>query len=435
MKLFSRYKQQLSVAEDFRSIFIVNPSRDGLLDGVRAMAIMLVILLHCTVGITKLLTEEQIHHYISQLPAWLNIAWQARGSDIIFILCGYLVTQALIKEYKIKHSLDIKRFYIKRLYRIYPLFLAALMLYLLIDADRYHYIISNLLFISNLVPDQKNIIPIGWSLNVQMQFYALLPFLLLFTLWCQQYLHPIIQILILIAAVAVICAVRFYVVTNNDELLNTPFYEFFDKESSYASNYGNLLYYNLYTRLGPFLLGATIAYLIGFHQQRLILHLTSNPLLASLYFLAGCAIVYCAILPAIHNKSDTFYQPFNPLHNLIYLTFNKYLFCLGTSIILATLLVPTGITKPFANFLSIKLWQPLSKLIYPIYLFHFPFIVLAAACVFQTTDKTSITTATAGQLLLIFAITTLLTMAFSVIPYVFIERPFIRLSQNHTKSL
>src|SRR4051794_12340346 len=49
------------------------------------------------------------------------------GVDLFFILCGFLVSGLLFSEFHRERSMDVKRFYIRRGFKIYPSFYVFLL--------------------------------------------------------------------------------------------------------------------------------------------------------------------------------------------------------------------------------------------------------------------------------------------------------------------
>jgi peptidoglycan/LPS O-acetylase OafA/YrhL len=92
-------------------IFNYKSDRLNGLDHLRAIAILLVMIFHFGRGV----------------PSWLEpiqqIGWT--GVDLFFVLSGYLIGFQLLKEYKNTGDLNFKRFYIKRFFRILPVYVAV----------------------------------------------------------------------------------------------------------------------------------------------------------------------------------------------------------------------------------------------------------------------------------------------------------------------
>lgn len=139
------------------------------LDFLRFVAVMLVLGRHMfpCVGET------------SPAAAWLSRLWQQGGwigVDMFFVLSGFLVSGLLFREYEKYQSLDIKRFLIRRGFKIYPAFwglLAATLAFTWFKGPTGHgdNAWSELLFIQNYVPGMWNH---TWSLAVEEHFYLLL---------------------------------------------------------------------------------------------------------------------------------------------------------------------------------------------------------------------------------------------------------------------
>lgn len=144
------------------------------LDGLRALAVLTVILshsgLHDTVG------------------GWM-------GVDVFFVLSGYLITTILLREYQRNSTLRLGRFYLKRFLRLYP----ALLLLYVVGFAFYRYLGNRGTFRGYLTTVElgatyvQNLAlgltgqPYGqlghtWSLATEEQFYLVWAPLLLLTL-------------------------------------------------------------------------------------------------------------------------------------------------------------------------------------------------------------------------------------------------------------
>jgi peptidoglycan/LPS O-acetylase OafA/YrhL len=141
------------------------------LDGIRAIAAMLVILLHAyTPGL---------------FGAYL-------GVDLFFVLSGFLITSLLLKEQVATGSIHLGRFYWRRVKRLMPPLICVLVLYLLIapvawPAYSHHerdvlIAFAYLSDLGSLLPGLPKMLRHTWSLAVEQHYYLIWPVLLLFVL-------------------------------------------------------------------------------------------------------------------------------------------------------------------------------------------------------------------------------------------------------------
>ncbi|QFS83750.1 O-acetyltransferase OatA [Roseivivax sp. THAF40] len=144
----------------------------GALDGVRALAIAMVLYHHSPVGAA--LTDGPV-----------IAARGFLGVDLFFVLSGYLITTLLLRERDRSGSISLRGFYWRRALRILPLYLVVVTAvggyYVLIQGDAeaaeiwpFYY-----LFLANfLTTDIPNLAPM-WSLSVEEQYYLLWPVILI----------------------------------------------------------------------------------------------------------------------------------------------------------------------------------------------------------------------------------------------------------------
>jgi peptidoglycan/LPS O-acetylase OafA/YrhL len=146
---------------EVRSICIADSSKPGTrlarLDGIRAVAVLLVIVYH--------------HAFITKF-GWI-------GVDLFFVLSGFLITTILIRSVGEQHYW--RTFYIKRAVRILPP-LAILFVAVLLLGHHQSLIgfIGYLIFLGNFVAVSHHsialLLPL-WSLAIEEQFYIVWPFL------------------------------------------------------------------------------------------------------------------------------------------------------------------------------------------------------------------------------------------------------------------
>jgi peptidoglycan/LPS O-acetylase OafA/YrhL len=142
-----------------------NSGRLPSLDGLRALSIGLVLFAH------SYPPEEfqKIAFYCGTL-----------GVRIFFVISGFIITWLLLQEEKNSGTISLRRFYTRRILRIFPAYYAYLAVVMLLDhagiinGGRNIQKLLNILFLANYGPCEG---PTGvlWSLGVEEQFYLLWP--------------------------------------------------------------------------------------------------------------------------------------------------------------------------------------------------------------------------------------------------------------------
>lgn len=149
-----------------------NPS----LDGLRGLAVLLVVVAHTLPGVQGF----------------------TLGVDIFFVLSGFLITRVVIDELARSGHASLTRFYIRRVFRLFPalfVFLGAVLIWTQVLAPSsgiamvHGTVLSGLLYVENW-----HVIVVGqvgsavfprdpaahtWSLSVEEQFYLVWPLLLI----------------------------------------------------------------------------------------------------------------------------------------------------------------------------------------------------------------------------------------------------------------
>lgn len=142
------------------------------LDHLRAVAIILVLL---------------FHYRAFKHPLWIEtigkFGWT--GVDLFFVLSGFLISGQLFKEMKNEGTIHLRRFYIKRFFRIVPPYFFTLFLYFTLPFFREREALPPLWkFITFTQNYGLNVIDLGtfshaWSLCIEEQFYLILPLILI----------------------------------------------------------------------------------------------------------------------------------------------------------------------------------------------------------------------------------------------------------------
>lgn len=154
----------------------------GALDGVRGIAILLVLAYHFSWGG---ISNFGFHHRMLTI---MTFGWS--GVDLFFVLSGFLITGIL---YDSRHSDQyLRNFYARRILRIFPLYFGALLSVALLNVLWWqpewgswgtHSPLWLILFLTNFViaADGWSAVGFGlahfWSLAVEEHFYLVWPFL------------------------------------------------------------------------------------------------------------------------------------------------------------------------------------------------------------------------------------------------------------------
>lgn len=175
------------------------------LDGVRAIAVLAVVLHHYSSPFSKVLLNQGAAWSIYSAIA--NLGWV--GVDIFFVISGYLITKMLINR-PIQRLSDYKAFVIKRAWRLLPAYVFCLLVFttiavLLVPTSK---VLNNSLHLwtmtSNiqsafihrtaLMDAHFNLVHF-WSLALEWHFYLLLPILI----YCLKSIRLIAILLIALA--------------------------------------------------------------------------------------------------------------------------------------------------------------------------------------------------------------------------------------------
>lgn len=132
------------------------------IDGLRALAILIVVAGH----------------------AGLSIVAAGTGVTIFFVISGYVITASLVKEYKQSNKFSIKKFYLRRIYKIIPPLISIIIIPSVLLFDKLDLnlgkMLSQTFFLwnwSQIFVGDKGIIPgsgVVWSLSVEEQFYIII---------------------------------------------------------------------------------------------------------------------------------------------------------------------------------------------------------------------------------------------------------------------
>ncbi|WP_354431829.1 acyltransferase [Mucilaginibacter sp. UYP27] len=168
-------------------------TRNQALDGLRGVAILLVLLPHFG-----------INYYLRQVG--LNMESNI-GVQLFFVLSGFLITTLLVSEKLTTGSVNIKYFYVRRCLRILPVaYLYLLVLIILnyiftLNIPAFDFLQSFIFYKNSPLPSSYYTAQY-WSLAVEVQFYLVFPALL--ALNPTRYFWFILSIVIVVPLFAIV---------------------------------------------------------------------------------------------------------------------------------------------------------------------------------------------------------------------------------------
>lgn len=356
------------------------------LSGLRFIAAFLIIIYHL----------ELVRYNLYYDDCW-NIPFinnASLGVTFFFVLSGFLITYLLLFEKKKTKEINIKRFYVRRILRIWPLYYIIIILacFILNDIDFFNIYNKNIvnwtdektfikililfaLILPNIVLFGYGIVPYAdqtWSIGVEEQFYLIWPILIKFVKNKYQVVIGTIIIYLLVTQI----------------LINFVSYnEFTRKMTSILINF----------KIDCMAIGGLFA-LMHFNKNKIIKILNST-LFGWISILVLCTFMAINIhIPYIDNE----------IYSILF------------AIIILNL--ATG-KKPIFN-LENKILGYLGKISYGLYMYHFIAITIAIKFLFILNIHNYVI-----QVLT----TTLITIAISGLSYHYIEQPFLKLKKKFTK--
>ena len=350
------------------------------LDGLRGVAILLVIFLH----------NFNFTNYF--FFGWL-------GVDLFFVLSGFLITDILLRTLETKNFL--RNFYMRRFLRIFPLYFVAVSFCLFViplinKSVHINYYINNQLWIWTFTqnwlyifksPEGTPVLLHFWSLAVEEQFYLIWPLIIMLVKKPKPLLW-ISFILLLGVMVTRVLLWRF----NIEDLAYDSLYTF--------------------TRIDGICVGSMIALLIRVNPFFLKKY---NTLIV--FILAGINFIF-------------YFLNLNAAVRLPYLAFAGY----TTFAILFGILIHeavTGRSKIIKVIFENRLLRFFGKISYGFYVYHWPVYVLLFPYwdqVFASELNLSPAMAKTASAIMV----TLISVLVSYLSYHYFERFFLRLKKNYS---
>lgn len=199
------------------------------LDGLRAFAILLVLMRHGALEVEKLALFNEKDNYFNWILTLCKNGWV--GVDLFFVLSGFLVSLHLIDNWhKTPYSKIIffGQYWLKRILRTFPLYYGILIViwFSLIPYYEHHSknmntdLYSNILFMQDYYGSR--FLVVLWSLAVEEKFYFFSPFLIVILLLFKP--HYKTQLIILFTLCFIPSALRIFLIFNSGEMSYSSFF-------------------------------------------------------------------------------------------------------------------------------------------------------------------------------------------------------------------
>lgn len=348
------------------------------LNGIRAICAMAVVISHTSLSLTL----------FGMQPGQI-FGLAAYGVTAFFTLSGFLITYLLMEEKDEHEKISVKKFYIRRVLRIWPLYFGYMLLAIVSDIFVFNF--SNfssigyyIFFLPNIpfsyeMAGMSTLVPVYllghfWSLGVEEQFYAFYP-------WLFKLFKNIFRVLLSMFFIVLLIklAAKFL-----SQKTGNPFWY------SWLDN----------TRFDAMAAGGIGAYLLR-HQQAVVVRLIKSKIIQ--LFTAGIIIL------VLINKLPL---PNSPSHMLV------------AAVTVITIYYAHLFSRPFIN-LSNKYIDYLGKISFGIYVYH-PLVIGYVSLFFKQLHMPDTI-----KVSLFFIIVIGLTIAIAMLSYKYFESYFLKLKLNY----
>jgi peptidoglycan/LPS O-acetylase OafA/YrhL len=167
------------VARRFFSLELLD-NRYPSLHGARVIAILSVLQIHCT----YILAGDFVAKRNDLLdPRFIEESyWIFFGMDLFFMLSGFLIGSILLRSLELSGTQNIRRFYLRRIFRTFPSYwvvLTVLALTIKLTVEQRHNLLLEYVYGTNFASLEPQHVTMvwGWSLALEEQFYLAVPLL------------------------------------------------------------------------------------------------------------------------------------------------------------------------------------------------------------------------------------------------------------------
>jgi len=384
------------------------------LDGLRALAVIFVICFHSWYFLKYLMPSLEYFIVFSDSLPWV-LGFLRRGDlgvDIFFVLSGYLLSWQLFRKRNETGHINVPRFYAHRIFRIYPLYIVALLV-AAIDVGITTDMLGNLLAYNIWFSPTQIIIPWSWSLSVELQFYAIVPLLIWFVRGAKT--MSVVATSFAILTVGWI----YWILHTHPAIVSMSFIELMiDGQGDQVNVFYDRIYISMPVRLSQFTFGMAGAWLV-LNRPSIIANVGKlGTSLMALFIILG------ATFPLWHNPF-THHAEIDHLIANIELLFGRVVFAAAISLMIV--LMHLDKLPRLKQILSHRLLEPIARFSFSMYLFH-PVFIYVGIWIFIGTGTTE--TISALEYLSVCSVAIIGSMLFGYITWYMIEQPAIRFGRK-----
>lgn len=368
------------------------------LNSIRFFAALAVIIHHIE------LTKYWFHQPNIYTTSFVGGVFGQLGIILFFVLSGFLITFLLLEEQKRTDSISIKKFYIRRILRIWPLYYLIVILGLFVlpklhffdvpDISSHvheHFFSKTLMFLS-FFPDLAYAIyePVpyaeqSWSVGVEEQFYLIWPLLIALVIRRKKTLSMLIGVIVFYASVKIASTIAYDMHPEN---------KVFEEIYYFWNNFS----------IDCMAIGGIGAYLLFYKKEKVLNVLFNRYLQIALYILLAVVTVKGLAIPMFNYE---FY-----------------------ALIFVVLILNLAANKKSVLNLEFKPLNYLGKISYGLYMYHNIILVMVLKFVlyYSGVALNSLT----GNLIY-YGLAISATILVASLSYRFIERPFIRAKVRYSE--
>jgi peptidoglycan/LPS O-acetylase OafA/YrhL len=381
-----------------RRFFALDPldNRYPALHGVRFLAILSVVQYHVT-GVFGPLPGLRIDGDFAEMSTRVFF-----GMDLFFILSGFLIGSILLRSLEQEGTQNIRRFYLRRIFRTFPSYyivLTVLALTMSLTAAQRAQLPFEYAYLTNFTTlKHLDVVMLwGWSLSLEEQFYLTVP-LLFFVLHRLRSDRARLLLLVALWSLGLVIRLAIY----RSERTWTDF------------DFSQALYYRTYTRFDTILCGVLLAFVETRYGAAIGRWLT-HPLHRALLALPALACLWLLLRPTMFGDSH------------VQLT-RVFLWGTVTSLMyFAALLLLLHADGPLVRFLSAPIFRSLATVGYGVYLVHIPILrLLVPTAQKLTASGVSMALVWPGALVVVMV----LALATGYVMHLLIEKPSLWVRQK-----